>query len=348
MNDAAKHFPNVHGNKLPTSFRLKKQVVSHNELMRKSPRSHGFHPSELPRLCAVKFAIYDQAHEDLASSDPATIQSAVAVMRRILDGVHDGVSPNRLPAHLDADLHVGDAIHTFVQYSLGLRGVLWGKWECPWCRSMTGDGFMPTVVGVDVGGEPINYPAPCKNCRGQNLREKQVCWTYVEPWIGDDKWGITGHADGILIVEYKGMTVVSILEIKSINSKGYLGHYGGPLPKEDHHIQASQYVACVRDLFDWTTDVSHVYYVYVNKDAVRDWKEFLVPADASVVATNQATMSVVLESRKSRQLPLAHRKCQSIDDVTARKCPVVFECFGRSPEPLSFFAPPPDAVDVPL
>jgi hypothetical protein len=340
---------------LPTSFRLKKKVINHLELERATPRSHGFHPSGLPRMCPVKFAIYDRAYHDLASSDPATIQAAMEMIRKILDTPHDGVSPNRIPSHITPDLLVGDEIHRGVQYYLGLRGVLWGRWECPWCRAMSGDGFMPTVTGLDVLGKPLRYPAPCVNCSGQNLREKQVKWVYVEPWIGDDIWGITGHADGILVVQYKGQTVVSILEIKSINENGYLSKYGGPLPKPDHLVQASQYVWCVREMHDWLSELRHIYFIYVNKNAVRDWKEYLIEADPGVVDQNRAKMYAVLESRQTRALPIAHRICQSPEDTMARGCPTVFECYGRNPSPINLFTSaadpitvPANAVDVPL
>jgi len=321
---------------LPTSFKLLKGVQAHFALQRRGPRKRGFHPSEMPYLCPVKFAIYDNALDDFASPDPVVLQRAFATVRKILDTIHD-VSPGKLPSKLIPDFHVGDAIHAGVQYWLGVRGLLWGKWECPWCHAVSVDGFMPRRLVSDINDDQMYDAAPCARCNGQNLREKTIKWRYVEPWSGNKEWGLEGNCDGILVVKYQGRTIVAVLEIKSINENGYREKYNGPLPQEGHIKQASQYVWALSQEHGWLAELQHIYFIYVNKNAVRDWKEFLVQSDPLIMTELQAKMRAVIEAREQRTLPLAARSCPDITCKSARECPVVVECFGEEP-PVNIFA----------
>jgi len=334
---------------LPTSLRLNKEVIAHLNALQKGPRSRGFHPSGLPKLCAMKYYLYEQAIRDFAHPEPARIQEAMRRVRAILDTVHDGVSPNRLPSRLEPDFHVGDAIHEFVQWSLGLRGYLWGRWMCPHCRAVTGWGTMPRVNVSDIGGNQIAAAAPCNNCRGRNRSHKTIHWRYVEPWAGDKEWDQEGHTDGLFIKPYKGAHVKAVLEIKSINENGYLGKYGDPLPKPEHIVQASQYVWAARTVYpELFGDLEHIYFIYVNKNAVRDWKEFLVPADRAVMAEMQEKMTTVTTALATSQPPEHARACSSIETKQARTCPMVEECYGQKP-PANFFDPASfDFEDLPL
>lgn len=325
--------------KLPTSLRLNKEVIAHLNALQKGPRKRGFHPSGLPRLCAVKHYLYEEAIQNFAHNDPAVIQEAMRRVRAILDTVHDGVSPNRLPSRLEPDFHVGDAIHEFVQWSLGLRGYLWGRWQCPNCKAITGWGTMPRVSVSDIGGNHIAVAAPCVRCRGRNRSHKTIHWLYVEPWAGDKDWDQEGHTDGLMLKPHRGANIKAVLEIKSINENGYKGKYGDPLPKPDHVRQASQYVWAARTIYpDLFSDLEHIYFIYVNKNAVRDWKEFLVPADPTIMAEMQAKMQTVIDAKAKGEPPLHARACPSINHKQARDCPMVRECFGEDP-PANFFDP---------
>jgi hypothetical protein len=324
---------------LPTSLRLNKEVIAHFNALQKGPRKRGFHPSGLPKLCPVKHYLYEEAIQNFASPDPVVIQEAMRRVRAILDTVHDGVSPNRLPSRLEPDFHVGDAIHEFLQWSLGLRGYLWGKWECPHCRAVTGWGTMPRTNVCDVGGNNIAIAAPCQNCQGRNRGHKTIHWRYVEPWAGDREWGQEGHTDGLMIKPHRGNDIKAILEIKSINENGYKGRYGDPLPRQDHIEQASQYAWAARTVYpELFSDLEHVYFIYVNKNAVREWKEFLVPADRTVMDRMQEKMRTVIEAHEKGQPPIHARACPTIQHKQARTCPMVEECFGEKP-PANFFDP---------
>jgi hypothetical protein len=116
-----------------------------------------------------------------------------------------------------------------------------------------------------------------------------------------------------------------------------MGRYGDPLPKPEHVSQASQYVFAARQSFPWLSELAHVYFAYVNKNAVRNCKEFAVPADMNVVDKMLFNMTAVIEGKKTNTPPVHARRCQDIEAKTAVTCPLVEECYGRKP-PANLFA----------
>jgi hypothetical protein len=326
------------GAKLPTSFRVNAEMQAHVRSVRVGPRARMFHPSELPRTCGMKYLIYDRAIEGFASPDPKVIQDSMRIIRTILDSEHD-VSPGGRPAHLEPDFEEGSAIHRYQQFRYGERGYLWGKWKCPHCDAVTEPGFMPRVETHDKQGKAIFVAAPCLRCHGRNFLHEhgQVRWIYQEPFLGLQEWALGGHTDGILLMPRDTFILPAVLEVKSINENGYMGKYGEPLPKKEHIAQGSQYVFALRQHFPWLREVRHIYFVYVNKNAPRETKEFLVEADMEVVARLQGLMSGVLAAKQGQVSP-ALRLCPSPESVGAMKCPVCFECFGVRP-PANLFDP---------
>jgi hypothetical protein len=291
----------------------------------------------MARLCGQKFLIMDAAIEGLASRDPLVVHESFRVARLILDTEHD-VSPGGRPAHLEPDFEEGSAIHAYQQFRHGERGYLWGRWRCAHCSVMTEPGFMPRVTTRDKQGKPLQVAAPCPACRGQNYlyQYRQIRWFYEEPYVGLPEWTLAGHADGIYLVPRDGYIIPAILEIKSINENGFMGKYGEPLPKKDHIAQGSQYVFAARQHFPWLREIRHIYFVYVNKNAPRETKEFLVEADMGVVGNLQQTMAGVLAVKRKETPQINLRICASNEAVGATQCPVCFECWGKRP-PASIF-----------
>ena len=320
--------------KLPTSFRINAEIKAHLSLQQEQPRSRGFHPSGIAKMCAVKFWLYDQAIENFASPDPEVIKDSFAIIRAVLDTPHE-VSPGRLPAYLKADFHGGDSIHEWQQFHYGQLGYLWGKWECVHCRAKSAPGFMPRMITTDIDGKALLVAAPCTVCRGQNFlgRYKQLRWRYLEPWVGSARWKITGHTDGIFLKRRGKFIVPAIFEIKSINEAGYHNRYGDPIPKPEHIKQASLYAEIIKKTYPWLSNLNHIYFCYVNKNAQRETKEFLVEVDSSVVADSKRKMTTVLEAG---QVPTHARLCQSIDTKQARECPLVERCYGCKPSASIF------------
>ena len=327
---------------LPTSFRVCKDVIAYRNLLRKPPRARGFHPSGMSRLCPVKHWFYDHALEDFASDDPVKVRAAMATVRMVLDTPHDA-SPGRLPGRLDGDLFIGDAIHQWVQYSFGLLGYLWGGWRCVICRTkISENGYMPRVTSLDVKGQPLQVSAPCLACNGRNLAH-DTPWLYVELGIRND-WDVVGHCDGVFIKPWAGGTLKAALEIKSINENGYYGRYGDPLPKPEHVEQASHYVWGLREKYEWLADLEHIYFVYICKNAIRDWKEFLVTVNSEAI---DKTKQVITAIRAAEEPPLHLRTCDQVYAKLATTCPLVERCFGEAP-PLNFFDPNVSMEEFPL
>lgn len=327
------------GATLPTSFRVNAEIRAHVSSLRVGPRARGFHPSENPRMCGMKFFIYDRAIEGFASPDPAVIRESMRIVRSILDTEHD-VAPGGRPAHLEPDFEEGSSIHRYQQFRYGERGYLWGRWKCPHCDAATEPGFMPRVQTIDKRGKNIYVAAPCPACHGRNFLHEHgdVSWIYVEPFLGLAEWTTGGHTDGIMLVPRDNFTLPAVLEVKSINENGYHGKYGEPIPKREHIAQGSQYVWQVWQHFPWLRNLRHIYFVYVNKNAPRETKEFLLEADMNVVRLLQSTMAGVLATKRGESSPVNLRVCQSSESVGALKCPVCFECFGKKP-PTSIFDP---------
>jgi hypothetical protein len=304
---------------VPMALGLSKLVSAYLERRPERPRSPGFHPSESAYMCPVLERFVDFANDDLCSGDPAKIEAAMNFRRAVLES-------KRFSSNLKLEFLVGDAIHELVvQYHLGVLGFLWGVWECPECGSRTEAGFMPRTQILDVRGQPMHEAAPCQACWGRNHRH-DAPWRYREPAMGDTalaaELGISGNMDGDLRFYRDGRWFRYILEVKSINSAGYSGKRGFPLPKPEHILQASIYA--------YLKGVQWLHFIYVCKDQVSEWKEIVVPVDLEAVSRYKGRIDSVLKARAVGQLPLHARICSDPRDERARKCPAVSACFGCS------------------
>jgi hypothetical protein len=301
---------------VPLALGLNKLVRAWLDRRPERPRSPGFHPSESAYMCPVLERLVDRANDDLVSGDPAKIEAAFAFRRAVLES-------KRFPSNLKLEFLVGDAIHeSVVQFHLGVLGFLWGVWECPSCGSRTPEGLMPRTVVLDARGQQMWDAAPCRSCNARNFRH-DAAWVYIEPSMGDTQLaaelGIAGNMDGDLRFHRDGSWFRYVVEVKSINNAGFEGKRG-PLPKPEHIQQASVY--------GYLKGVSHLMFIYVNKDQVSEWKEIVVPVDMEAISRYRAKIDATLKARAAGQLPLHARICADPRDERARKCPGVQACFG--------------------
>jgi hypothetical protein len=305
----------------PTSFNLNKEVVAYHNAKPVGPRTHGIHPSGLAMLCPVKFAIYEQEREKLAT---AHTQSA---FEEILGAEPHGASPgSRFRGQLLMEFRAGHDIHRNVQFDLGVIGKLWGRWLCPWCDAKTPEpGFMPRAWWPGSSGHPTIHAAPCVWCKGRNLR-MDVPWVYIEPAVRNAHYGIIGHYDGDVRVVRGDAMWRCLLEIKSINENGFMEKYC-TLPKPEHVVQASIYA--------WLAGFSWILFVYVCKNQLNKWKEIIVPVDVPAVTAVVDKLEAIKTFRETRKLPLHARTCEDIMCAQSRGCPVAETCWGR-PVPRSF------------
>lgn len=344
--------PTVNG-KVPMDLSLAKQARAYFTLLPERQRSHGYHPSEVSKesWCPVLHWFVEEANDKMASTDPNLIREGYEFKKAVLKA-----KKFKNAGKLKQEFVYGDDIHRLVQYLLGVCGKLRGRWACAWCRAETREvGWMPRTQVESVSGDPMFDAAPCMACHGRNLRE-DISWLYVEPSIGwtqlAAELGMDGHVDGDLWDYRDGQWYRYVLEVKSINEWGFcegknphwedlaLGQGWHPpqgwrpappnekrvLPKVDHVSQATIYAAA--------QGISHVCFVYVNKNQVSQWKEFVVPLDPEALAQARSRIQVVEEARMRRAGPPVHaRVCADVRDETARECPASERCFGcKAPE----------------
>lgn len=302
---------------MPTTLKLNKAVIDRLSLLRDKPRSPGFHPSELHRMCPVFHYFLEQARAGLGSDNP---QPSFDFFIKVLEWKARIFHPR-----LRLEFEVGDAIHQMVQYHLGAIGCLWGVWQCPVCDATTKPGHMPRVMVEGINGVQVADAAPCYSCNGVNRRMKRP-WTYLEPRVRDEEWDVSGMCDGDLRVPRHQLRAA--LEIKSINSYGF-SEQREPLPLPQHITQASTYAAFMG--VDW------LYFIYVNKDQVSKWKEFLVPADPVALAEARRKMTAANKGMAMQQPPLEARICSDPREKTARECPALSLCFPDYKPAASFW-----------
>jgi len=328
----------------PRTFKLGKAVIDRLSLLRDTPRSPGFHPSELHRLCPVYHFFMEKARAGLGSNDP---QPHFEFLLKVLEAKAKIFHPR-----LKLEFEVGDAIHQMLQYHLGAIGVLWGVWQCPICKTTTKAGYMPRVTIDGIGGVPVQDAAPCYGCNGVNRRQRNP-WIYLEPRVRDEEWNVSGMCDGDLRIARHG--VRAALEIKSINDFGWAeGKHpkwqdvaveegwtpppgwippepsaGRELPYPHHITQASTYAAFMG--VDW------LYFIYVNKNQVSKWKEFLVPADKVALAEARAKMASANKGLEMNRPPIEARTCADPREKAARECPAASLCFPDHRPAASFW-----------
>jgi hypothetical protein len=217
---------------------------------------------------------------------------------------------------------------------------------------------MPRTEIPDIKGRPMMDAAPCQVCDGRNLLAK-VPWEYLETGIDNERfareYGFVGHMDGDLRLVYNGVPVRAALEIKSIHEYGFgegkreywvdkalangwtppprwsQEQPRTPLPKPGHIVQDS--------LYAWCLEIPYLCFVYVNKNACHEWKEFVVPLDMRPVHDAVGRVATYRKARAVGAPPLHARACPDIREKRAMACPAVERCFGQKP-PENFWSKP--------
>ena len=304
---------------VPAALGLNKLVKAHLALEAGKPRTHGIHPSSMTDFCPVQYWYLHQTRLTIATSDdPIAIVTAFETLRK-----HSNLNLHRYSTGVQYEFPFGDFLHIMVQYNYGLIGVLWGEWQCAFCRIRTPEGFMPRVMRPDINGAPLPYPAPCQSCDGKNVFShypwSDYPWLYVEPEIKLSAWQVLGHVDGDIRVCINGVWHYFILEIKSAHKEKFGGRLVA-LPERTHVVQASMYA--------WVKGYTHILFVYVNKDQPNQTKEFISPLCAETIETVKKKIATAVAALDLPQPPLHARVCASDQVKQADGCVFRGPCFA--------------------
>jgi hypothetical protein len=189
---------------------------------------------------------------------------------------------------------LGKAFHSLVQNEwLGKMGVLIGDWKCNNCGSMVKD---------------RTRPEKCFVCSKEDFN-------FYEVQVVNKEYGISGHPDGILLMEGQK----SILELKTFNGKyySYVLINKSPMPK--HVIQAQMYM--------WLTGLDSSTILYFNKED-SSMLSFYIKYSKSIVDGVLSNVSLFRDSIRTDKLP-ERKICETQTCSRAKKCSVRKECFSR-------------------
>lgn len=155
--------------------------------------------------------------------------------------------------------------------------------------------------------------------------------TYIQNWLHRagvlveaevhakcDKRKIDGRGDGVIcfVPGFPKEAKRYLLEIKSINSRGYLNIKSAPY---DYHVHQASIYADVLGL-------DEIFFLYINKDT-GEMCEHLVPVDVKQLAIAYAKIDEVLLSVKTGEAP--ERVCGSRAAKQALECGFCNHCFTQ-------------------
>ena len=300
---------------LPNMIGTITKHIVHRETL---PRFHrdGWYPSGLHDMCARQHVLQDRLN--IAEEEPDFGPGLLRIFG------------------------FGHAIHRFYQEDmLGPAGMLIGNWRCSRCHH-TVWGLMPKdscpqCHFTDQGGANLTPEDCTSNCSDDNPFERNDdstetrggcvhCgiwgkWEYKEPKLTIKTKGkpIVGRCDGIYPEEPWNPEPYGVLDIKTINSRGFdaLLHV-----KDKDKTQVNIYMHELK--------LSSGAVLYVNKNTSAE-KFYDVPEDKPRVLNILGDTNAVARCLADGDEPLPSRKkCKNLSDKLARKCPVAKECFERS------------------
>ena len=191
----------------------------------------------------------------------------------------------------------GNAFHSVVQNNwFGKFGWLFGDWRCCNCGTIYKNQIKPDHV--------------CNKC-GHN-----DTYQYVELSLKDEENFLTGHPDGILIVD--GFEYV--MELKSSNSKMFQYIKNVLRRPLDAHIQQI-------NMYMFMLGKKRGVVIYFDKD-IGEWIQYHVMYNQDVVDEQLGRISDTKKGIVRKSLP-ENRMCPNYSCDRAKACPVRKICFDK-------------------
>lgn len=220
-----------------------------------------------------------------------------------------------------AYMAIGSGIHQTIQELVSVQKSslkLVGYWKCsnPKCGAVINN----RIMGIDEAKKL--RPCSCFN----HLKYEEVA--FEDPVIR-----MSGHADGILVMDYMDQKIVILLELKTTDTTK-LDNYNKPF--STHILQAHQYIGMMRDS---GLKINHILVLYVGREPVRNgnflkMRLFLGTADENLILIQKWLIETANHSVINNFEPLG--LCKGPDDSKKFDQVCVFQthCFRNgSPFP---------------
>lgn len=222
--------------------------------------------------------------------------SRMCPRQEVLRYLHKIEHSETINATLQKTFDFGNAFHSVVQNNwFGKFRWLYGDWKCANCGSIYKNQLMPDHV--------------CNKCGNDDA------YQYIELSLEDKENYLTGHPDGILIVD--GFEYV--MELKSCNSKVFqyiTNVLKRPLDAHIHQVNMYMFMLGKKRgvviYFDKDNSTWVQYHVLNNQDVIDDQLE-------KISKTKQGI---------ARKIPPEHRVCPNASCDKAKSCPVKKQCFN--------------------
>jgi hypothetical protein len=218
----------------------------------------------------------------------------------------------KIDPRLQKIFDIGTDLHSRYQNDY-LRAVpLWGKWECRNC----GD--------IYWGLRPMDEGCSFMHGSKHEWRYKEVPVRWHHPEFMD----IVGHSDGL--IQLAG--VWWVLEMKSINDRGFRARYA---PKQEHEDQGVVYTELIRngciDGLPAGVDVPKpegLLVLYIGKNTSEE-KEFKIERNPEYAKESLSQPWKAEKAMKERVLPSRLDACKNVLSKRSKACGMSKYCFDE-------------------
>lgn len=224
----------------------------------------------------------------------------------VLAALHKVIREENFNADQLLNFSLGTDFHSLLQDEvLPKVGAMVGEWKCYNCGKKFGG--MGKKKGFYLS-RMIPKPAECSKCKCLKL-------TYVEQFLTDVEYGITGHPDGFINIP--GRAGTGVIEAKSIGGKG--AWEIKKVPKFEHVIQVQLYL--------WMTNLPWACILYWDKGTfgLNGITEYFIERDEATIEAIKENLKLIWNGIDGGPLP--ERICSSLMAPRAVTCALRNQCF---------------------
>lgn len=230
----------------------------------------------------------------------------------VIAAIHEIERQELIEAKSTINLALGTGMHRALQDEILPKAkVIVGEWKCLGCAKHFGgptdeDRKNPMHFNPE---QMIACPSSCDECG-------EIEFAYVEQYFKEEKYKVTGHPDGFLVVP--SMKGLGILEAKSIGERGAKEIKDAPKP--EHYIQLHLYM--------WFTGLQwgNILYWDKGKFGLDAFTEHIIERDESTIEAIKNELGALQRGLHFHILP--NRICVTRNAPRAQKCACANICFS--------------------